>query len=126
MDKINIDKNNIYSPDGVIIIDNNSKIIAFNEAARRITGYKEDDVSLKNYSFLFERTESDKQYIDKALTEGKSYSNLTLNLTCSNNHTLNVFTSITPIRRSSDKIISVAFLIRDANEMIKLSESLQD
>lgn len=126
MDKIDIDKKNIYSPDGVIIIDNNSKIIAFNEAARRITGYKEDDVSLKNYSFLFERTESDKQYIDKALTEGKSYSNLTLNLTCSNNHTLNVFTSITPIRRSSDKIISVVFLIRDANEMIKLSESLQD
>ena len=53
-----MDKNNIYSPDGVIIIDNNSKIIAFNEAARRITGYKEDDVSLKNYSFLFERTDS--------------------------------------------------------------------
>ncbi len=124
MNKIIIDKNDLYSPDGVIIIDNSGKIVAFNEAARRITGYKDDDVSLRNYSFLFEKTESDKQYIDIALSEGKSYSNLTLNLTCSNNHTLNVFTSITPIKRSSDKIISVVFVIRDADEMIKLSESL--
>ena len=126
MDNINIDKNDIYSPDGVIIIDHSSKIIAFNEAARRITGYNEVDVSLKNYSFLFERTESDKQYIDQALTEGKSYSNLNLSLTCRNNHTLNVFSSITPIKRSSDEIISVVFVIRDANEMKKLSESLQE
>jgi PAS domain S-box-containing protein len=126
MDKINIDKNDIYSPDGVIIIDKNGKIIAFNEAARRITGYKEADVSLKKYNVLFKHSDSDKHYIDKALNEGKSYSNLTLNLTCRNNHTLKVFSSVTPIKRSSDKIISVICVIRDANEMIKLSESLQD
>jgi sigma-54 dependent transcriptional regulator, acetoin dehydrogenase operon transcriptional activator AcoR len=126
LDNINIDRNDIFSPDGVIIIDHSGKIIAFNEAARRITGYNEVDVSLKNYSFLFERTESDKQYIDQALTEAKSYSNLNLSLTCRNNHTLNVFSSITPIKRSSDEIISIVFVIRDANEMIKLSESLQD
>jgi PAS domain S-box-containing protein len=125
MEKINIDKSDIYAPDGVIIIDNNRKIIAFNEAARRITGYKEDDVSLKNYGILFKNSEADTHYIEKALSEGKSYSNLTLNLTCQDNRILNVFTSITPIKRSSNEIISVVFVIRDANEMITLSESLQ-
>jgi PAS domain S-box-containing protein len=125
MNSVNIDKKDIYSPDGVIIIDNNRKIIAFNEAARRITGYKEDEVSLKNYNFLFKQSESYKHYIDQALNEGKSYSNLTVKITCSNNQTLSMFTSITPIKRSSDKIISVVFVIRDADEMIKLSESLK-
>jgi PAS domain S-box-containing protein len=125
MDAVNIDKKDIYSPDGVIIIDHNRKIIAFNEAARRITGYKEDEVSLKNYNFLFKKSESYKQYIDNALTEGKSYSNLTIKITCRNNQTLNMFSSITPIKRSSDEIISIVFVIRDANEMIKLSDYLQ-
>jgi PAS domain S-box-containing protein len=126
MDKINIDKYNLYSADGVIIIDRDSKIIAFNEAARRITGYHDDEVSLKNYHFLFENSLTDKQYIEKALSEGKSYSNLNIHLTCSNHRTLKTFTSITPIRRSSDEIISVVVVIRDANEMIKLAESLAD
>jgi len=125
MEKISISKNDLYSPDGIIIIDNNEKIIAFNEAARRLTGYSDDDVSLKNYHFLFKKSNSDMLYIDKALSEGRSYSNLTLDLTCHNNQTIKVFTSITPIKRSSDKIISVVFVIRDTNEMIKLSESLQ-
>jgi len=125
MDTINIDKYDLYSADGVIIIDGDSKIIAFNEAARRITGYTDEEVSLKNYHFLFKNSITDKAYIEKALTEGKSFSNLNIRLTCSNRQTLNVFTSITPIRRSSDKIISVVVVIRDANEMIKLSESLK-
>lgn len=125
MNRVTTIKNDIYSPDGVIIIDNNGKIIAFNEAARRITGYQESEVSLKNYSFLFKHSESEQEYIEKAIRDGKSYSNLTLNLTCHNNQSLNVFASITPIKRSSDKIISVVFVIRDSNEMIKLSNSLK-
>ena len=118
------DKNNIYSPDGVIIIDNNKKIIAFNDAARRITGFSEKDVSLKDYSILFELSDSDKDYIENALSKGKSYSNLRLNITCNNDRTLNVFVSITPIKRSSNEIISVVFSFRDTNEMISLSDSL--
>ena len=125
MKKININKDNIYSPDGVIIIDNNGKIIAFNEAARRITGYEEEDVSLKDYQVLFKSSASDQTYIDKALTKGKSYSNLTLSISNRTNQGLKVYASITPIRRSSDKIISVVFVIRNAHEMVKLSESLQ-
>jgi PAS domain S-box-containing protein len=126
MNTINIDKYDLYSADGVIIIDDDSKIITFNEAARRITGYSDEEVSLKNYHLLFEGSLSDKAYIERALTEGKSFSNLNIRLTCSNHQTLNVFSSITPIRRSSDKIISVVVVIRDANEMVKLSESLKN
>jgi PAS domain S-box-containing protein len=126
MDKINIDKNDLYFPDAVVIIDTNYKIITFNEAARRITGYKENDVSLKDYNFLFKNSESDRQYIEKALSKGKSFSNLSINITCSDHQILNIFASITPIRRSNNEIISVVFVFRDANEMIKLSRSLEN
>ena len=80
MDKLTIEQQDVYAPDGVIIIDHSGKIIAFNEAARRITGYKEADVSLKDYPILFKNSESDQSYIDKALNKGKSYSNLTLTI----------------------------------------------
>ncbi len=125
MDKVQLDSNDLYSPDGVVIIDKNKKIVTFNEAARRITGYKDNDVSLKDYKFLFRNSESDNQQIEKSLSKGKSFSNLTIKLTCRNNQTLNVFASIMPIKRSNNEIISVVFIFRDANEMIKLSESLR-
>jgi len=125
MEKLNIEQQDVYAPDGVIIIDHDGKIIAFNEAAQRITGYEEEDVSLKNYPVLFKKSGSDQAYIDKALNKGKSYSNLTLTISGRRNQALKVYASITPIRRSSDEIISVVLLIRDAHEMVKLSESLQ-
>ncbi len=126
MDKIQLDSNELYSPDGVVIIDKNKKIITFNEAARRITGYKKNEITLKDFNFLFKDSDSDKQHIEKALSEGKSFSNVTVRLHCSDDRKLNVFASITPIKRSNNKIISVVFIFRDANEMVKLSESLQN
>ena len=67
MDKVSIEQHDIYVPDGVIIIDHGGKIVAFNEAARRITGYEEEDVSLRDYQLLFKDSTSDQTYIDKAL-----------------------------------------------------------
>jgi PAS domain S-box-containing protein len=126
MKKIQIAQDDLFFPDGVIIIDKNNNIVAFNEAASRITGYNEHEVSLQDYDCLFKNSESEKQYIEESLIKGKYFSNIILNITCSDNETVNVFASITPIKKSNDEIISIVFVFRDANEMIKLSQSLQN
>lgn len=43
MNKVQIDRDDLFFSDGVVIIDKNKKIVAFNEATRRITGYNKDD-----------------------------------------------------------------------------------
>ena len=40
-------------PDGIIVISMEEKIIVFNEAASRITGFTEDDIINKNFAELF-------------------------------------------------------------------------
>ena len=126
MNKIQIDQDDLFFPDGVVIIDKNKRIVAFNEAASRISGYNEQEVSLQNYDYLFKSSTSEKQFIEQALLKGKYFSNITLNITRCDQKTVNVFASITPIKKSNNEIISIVFVFRDANEMIKLSKSLQN
>ena len=103
MKKIQIAQDDLFFPDGVVIIDKNKNIVAFNEAASRITGYNEHEVSLQDYGCLFKSSKTEKQYIDESLLKGKYYSNITINITRSDKRTVNVFASITPIKKSNNE-----------------------
>ena len=123
---IDRNKEKMITPDGIIVISSEKKIIAFSQAASRITGYKEDEIILKDFNFLFKKSGEYKNYITDSLTSGNTYSNLSINITCNKDRVLNVLSSITPITRSDKSIIGLALVFRDTEEMLSLAEIIQD
>lgn len=121
-----IDKNkeSLIIPDGIIVIGRNKKIIVFNEAASRITGFLNDETIGKNFEFLFKKNIDEKKYILKSLEEDFSINNLSINITDSKGQIKNVLTSITPIKRDG-VVLSVVFVFRDTKEMLSLAEEIQ-
>ncbi|MGD9900043.1 MAG: sigma 54-interacting transcriptional regulator [Calditrichaceae bacterium] len=117
---------NQIGPDGTAVIDQNDKIIAFNDAAIRITGFTEERVILHDYKMLFRHSKKDSDSIRQALKSGESFSNLSLNLTRADGRQVNVLASITPIKRSTKEIVSVILVFRDTREMARLAEAVQE
>ncbi len=117
---------NLICADGTAVIDQNNKIIAFNKAAVRITGFTEEQVILHDYNMLFSNSKKDSDTIRQALKSGESFSNLSLNLSRADGQQVNVLSSITPIKRSTKEIVSVVFVFRDTREMTRLAESVQE
>ncbi|RJP66173.1 MAG: PAS domain-containing protein [Ignavibacteriales bacterium] len=130
MDAVNTfwgdNKEKIITPDGIVVISSEQKIIAFSQTASRLTGYSEDEIILKDYDFIFRNTEFDKNYIIDSLTSGNTFSNLSLNITRYDNTILNVLASLTPITRSDKSIIGLALVFRDTQEMLLLAEKIKE
>ncbi len=120
-----IDKNKeaMIIPDGIVVIGKDFKIIVFNEAASRITGFSEDEIVTKNYEVLFGKTKDGLKYIRESILENRTFSNHAINITCKNNNTINVLASITPVTRAGE-VLSVVFVFRNTMEMLSLSEDL--
>ncbi len=120
-----IDKNKeaMIIPDGISVIGKDFKIIVFNEAASRITGYSEDEIISQNCEILFSKTKDGLEYIRESISENRTFSNHSINITGKNNNIINVLTSITPVTRSGE-VLSVVFVFRNTMEMLSLSEDL--
>ncbi|MCB0270648.1 MAG: PAS domain-containing protein, partial [Calditrichaeota bacterium] len=98
MKKSEIPPEEVVAPDGIIVIDRDKKIIAFNEAAQRITGFAEKEIIFRDYQFLFKDTPSENSFTEDALTKGQSFSNLSVNLVNADGQKFNVLASITPLK----------------------------
>lgn len=122
-----IDKNKetLIIPDGIVVIGRDKNIIAFNEAASRITGFSEDKVIGKNFEILFDKNIKDKKFILDALEENLSFSNLSINITDIKGQLKNVLSSITPMKRDGN-ILSVVFVFRDTKEMLSLVKEINE
>ncbi|MBN1302129.1 MAG: sigma 54-interacting transcriptional regulator [Melioribacteraceae bacterium] len=121
-----IDKNKevMVIPDAIVVIGKDLNVIVFNEAASRITGFTEEEILGGNYDVLFRHSEEDKGIISECLLENRSFSNLSINITCANNTKKNVLASINPIRKEN-KPISAVLTFRDTKEMITMYENLE-
>ena len=94
----NISKNKILlaAPDAIIVISHDRKIITFNEAAERITGYKKNDIIHTDFQILFRNSDQDIKYLSSSLEENKSHVNITLNLTTAHYTIISVLATISP------------------------------
>jgi PAS domain S-box-containing protein len=121
-----IDKNKevMIIPDGIAVIGNDFKILVFNEAASRITGYEESDIIASPSKKLFENNNSELEKLNQVFEEKRTLANLTLNLSCKSGKTKSVFASMNPILRD-DKVICVVLVFRDTKEMQSLHEKLE-
>lgn len=124
LDIIDINKETLIIPDGIVVIGRDKNIIVFNEAASRITGLSEDEVIGENFEILFQKNIDEKKFIIDALEKNLSFSNLSINITDIKGQIKNVLSSVTPIKRDGN-VLSVLFVFRDTKEMISLAEEIQ-
>ncbi len=120
-----IDKNReaLIIPDGIVVINKDLKIIAFNEAAARISGYSEDEIIGENCKILFYDKEGT-TYIIESLKYRRSFTNLSVDLINSEGEKINVLASVNPVVRD-DKILSSVFVFRNTQEMLSLAEEVE-
>lgn len=122
---IDIGKEKFIIPDGIAVIGRDCKIIVFNEAASRITGFSEDELINEHIKKIL----PDKQsagYITESLKSSRTFTNLPLDIKTKQEKTKNVLASITPIIKSPGNVTSVVFVFRDTNEMYELTEELRE
>lgn len=121
-----IDRNReaMIIPDGIAVIGKDYKIIVYNEAASRITGYEENEIIGQEFKILFANSDTDKKFITEAISENRTFTNLSVNITHKNGSTKNLLTSITPIVKEG-KVLSAVFVFRDTREMLTLTSELE-
>ena len=121
-----IDKNREFMviPDGIVVIGKDCKIIVFNEAAARITGYDEEEIISHDYRILFMNSKDHMKYIFDSLTDNRTFTNLSIDITDSSGNNKNVLASVTPVIKD-DKVLSVVFAFRDTKEVLTMAEELE-
>lgn len=122
---IDINKEALIIPDGIIVIGKDYQIIVFNEAASRITGFEEDDIIGKDFKILFAQSEDDSKIVKDSLQKNRSFSNLSINITDNKNRIINVLASITPILKD-EEVLSVVLVFRNTKEMLTMAEEIEE
>jgi PAS domain S-box-containing protein len=118
-------KKKIIAPDGIVAINRDKEIIVFNDAASRITAFKEQEILSKDFRDVLITSEEDQSYILSALEKGESHSNISLTINRSDAKEFNVLTSITPIAQPDKGVIGAIVVFRDIEEVISLYDELQ-
>ena len=118
-------KENMIMPDGIAVVGKDLQIIAFNEAASRITGYSEDEIINCDFNILFGKSSNHVSYIINSINQKESFPNLSLNITCKGGNEKNVLSSITPVIKKDGQVVSTVFVFRDTEEMLLLAETIE-
>ena len=116
----------IIAPDGIIALNAEKKIIVFNEAACRITGFSEKEILSNDIYILIHEFKDEQSFIMQSLEEGEIYTNIPLTLNCANNKILQVTASITPVIQPLQGILGVIIVFRDTQETLTLYAELQE
>jgi PAS domain S-box-containing protein len=123
----NISNNQVHLavPDAIIVISKDRNIIAFNNAAERLTGYKFKEIINTDFQILFHNSVKDFDFILSSIKGNNQHINITLNLTTANSTILEVLATITPIYQPKVGQLGIILVFRDMQEMISLQNSLQ-
>ncbi len=121
-----IDKNKevMIIPDGIAVIGNDLKVLVFNEAASRITGFTESDIIKKTCKKLFRNCKPEVDKLMQVFENKRTLANLSINISGKSGKIKNVLASMNPILRD-DKVICVVLVFRDTKEMQSLHEKLE-
>lgn len=118
--------NKLLASDGIVAINKDYRIIVFNDAAVRITGFKENDVLNNSSNILFKPSIESSSLVSKALLTGEIFSNISLIINCKNGKELSAIASITPLIQPDQDIIGIIVVFRDIAEIETLYNSLKE
>lgn len=121
---IDLNKEAMIIPDGIVVIGLDMQIIVFNEAASRITGFNPDEILNTHCKVLFGDRKEELEYFTQSLVERRVFSNLPMKISKQEGGYKEVLASINPIHRA-DKIVSLIFTFRDIYEMSALTDKLE-
>jgi sigma-54 dependent transcriptional regulator, acetoin dehydrogenase operon transcriptional activator AcoR len=121
-----IDKNKeaLIIPDGIAVIGKDLKVIVFNEAASRITGFEEEEIIGFDSGTTFMGCSESMEYISESIKNNRVFTNIAININKKKGERKNVLSSITPITKNNS-VISIVLVFRDTKEMFYLSNELE-
>lgn len=122
----NENKSRMFGPDGIVAINKDNRIIVFNEAASRITGFNTDEIISQISDKLFDFTSDKNLLISQSLLKSELFSNITLAIKRNNKDELEVSASISPLLQPSQGIIGVIIVFRDQKEIVELHKTLDE
>ncbi len=115
-----------YAPDGIIAINRENKIIVFNDAACRLTGYKTSEVISNQIDFLFPVQSEIENIIMHSLSSGDILSNISMTIRRSDKIDLLVTASVTPLKQPSQGVIGILIVFRNTLETLSLYNALEE
>lgn len=113
--------------EGVLTIDQDARIITFNRAAERITGYKREEVLHKKcYKVLKSNLCKGKCAGKRTLETGSSLSNYEATIRNKEGKEIHVDITTSPLRSGNNEIIGLLEIITDLTEHKRLWEKLRE
>jgi PAS domain S-box-containing protein len=113
--------------EGVLTIDKDARIITFNRAAERITGYRREEVLHKKcYRVLKSSLCKGKCAGKRTLETGSSLSNYEATLENKTGKSIHVDITTSPLRSSDNRIIGLLEIITDLTEHKRLWDKLRE
>ena len=106
----------LLATDGIIVVNKDYKIIVFNDAAGQITGFKNEDVILKNINILFNNSDDINPIFAQSLISEDIFSNIALTIYSVDKKEIPITASITPITQPSKGTIGIMIVFRDPQE----------
>lgn len=114
------------APDGIIAVNRDNKIIVFNDAACRLTGYKTSDVISNQIDFIFPVQSEIENIILHSLSTGEILSNVSMTIRRVDRNDLPVTASITPLTQPSQGVIGILIVFRNTLETLSLYNALEE
>ena len=114
----------LLATDGIIVVNKDYKIIVFNDAAGKITGFKNEDVILKNINILFNNSDDINPIFAQSLISEDIFSNIALTIYSADKKEIPITASITPITQPSKGTIGIIIVFRDPQETQNLYHAL--
>ncbi len=113
-----------HTHDGILVIDNNSKIIQVNEALMTIFGYDEFELLGRHLSVM-NLVDWDYASIRQRLSSGLDLKDIETSGSRKDGNRIELYLSISPIKARDGKLNAIALLFRDVTESKKTDEYLR-
>lgn len=120
------DNSRYFAPDGIIAVNRENKMIVFNDAASRITGFDAKSILSKKIEFLFPDCSEVDNYILQSLSTGEIFTNVSLTIRCADNSDLKVTATVTPLTQPSHGVIGILIAFRNTMETLSLYNALDE
>lgn len=112
--------------EGIIQINPDFKIVAFNQDAEHITEHRNEDVINSDCSILFAEPEKFLKKLNTVLESGKNLSSHSIEMITRNGSKLSVSGSLVPVTSENNKISGALLIFRDRRERQRLYNLLEE
>ncbi|MGD9140169.1 MAG: sigma 54-interacting transcriptional regulator [bacterium] len=113
--------------DGVMVLDDGGRIVAFSEGAERITGYASSEVIGETCREVFRSNRCDSACpADKTIKSGIALSNCTCHIITRDDDEIEISLNTSPLKGTGGETVGVVVVFRNLNEMVEMMERLTE